>query len=68
MVSSRNSRLSLAMTAAAEKSVSRLARWYYVSAESSLTQVLVLYVPAWFPVELGHVMTLLCEVLDEHFL
>lgn len=39
-----------------------------MSAESSLTQVLVLYVPAWFPVELGHVMTLLCEVLDEHFL
>lgn len=37
-------------------------------AKSSLTQVLVLYVPPWLPVELGHVMTLLCEVLDEHFL
>lgn len=36
--------------------------------KSSLTQVLVLYVPPWLPVELRHVMTLLCEVLNEHFL
>jgi hypothetical protein len=36
--------------------------------ETLLTQVLVLYVPPWFPVELGHVMALLCEILDEHFL
>lgn len=33
-----------------------------------LTQVLVLYVPPWFPVELGHVMALFCEILDKHFL
>lgn len=36
--------------------------------EALLTEILVLNIPPWFPVKLGHVMALLGEVLDEQLL